>query len=496
MQENGRILLKKNSIGADTVRLTASKTITLCITMVTSMMLSRFRTLEEYGTYSQLLLVVSLSSSIFMLGLPNSINYFLARAESQKERKKFLSVYYTLSTILGLIMGFVLACAIPLFEGYFNNPNMDNFLYFFALYPWASVVSSSIENVLVVYQKTQLLMIYRFLNSICLMGAVLFVQWLDFGFPVYMLCYVLIYVIFSIAVYVIVWILCGGLSFILDKIMLKEVFKFSLPIGLATVVGTLDVEIDKLLIGWMMNTEQLAIYTNASKELPVTIIAASITAVLLPHLSVLLKDNKKIKAIRLWGYAIELSFIFICLIVSGVFTYAKDVLILLYSEKYLPGLNVFRIYTLVLILRCTYFGMILNACGETKKLFYCSAIALLLNAILNPIFYQLMGINGPAIATLVSLLCIMLLQLKLTAKYAQMTIREVIPWKFIGSIAVINIVMSVLFSFIKKVLPFEHYFGSISESILLGFVWCGIYFIGMRKTIIQIWNRLNGAGEQ
>jgi len=74
--------------------------------MITAMLLSRFRTLEEYGTYSQLLMVINIATTFFMLGLPNSINFFLARAENNNERQKFLSVYYTLSTVLSFFLVF------------------------------------------------------------------------------------------------------------------------------------------------------------------------------------------------------------------------------------------------------------------------------------------------------------------------------------------------------------------------------------------------------
>ena len=98
-------LSSSSSLGAGAVQLTLSKVISLAVSMLTTALLSYFRTYTEYGTYSQLLLVVNLFSSLFMLGLPSSINYFLARAETQAERQRFLSVYYTLSTLLSLVMG-------------------------------------------------------------------------------------------------------------------------------------------------------------------------------------------------------------------------------------------------------------------------------------------------------------------------------------------------------------------------------------------------------
>ena len=133
-------------MGGDAIRLTLSKVITICITMATTMLVSRFRTFQEYGTYSQLLLVINLVSSLLMLGLPNSINFFLARAETQEERRKFLTLYYVLSTAISGVIGLVLVLIIPLIEIYFKNKAIRAFYYFLALYPWTSIVSSSIET--------------------------------------------------------------------------------------------------------------------------------------------------------------------------------------------------------------------------------------------------------------------------------------------------------------------------------------------------------------
>ena len=280
---------KSTSLGKETVLLTVSKITTLVIAMLTGMMLSRFRSFEEYGTYSQLTLVITLFTSIFMLGLPNSINYFLARANSRNEQQEFLGVYYTISTILSVLMGVTLAFAAPVIAGYFKNPAVLTFVYFLLLYPWANVASSSIENILVIYHKTRFLILYRVVNSLCLLGAVLVVQWLGLGFREYMVANLTIYCLFALAVYAIAYRVSGGFRPHLDKQLIRTIFAFSLPLGLSSVVGTLNIEIDKLLIGFLMDTEQMAIYTNASKELPVSIVATSITAVLLPQLTRMLK---------------------------------------------------------------------------------------------------------------------------------------------------------------------------------------------------------------
>ena len=482
---------ERSTLGGDAVRLTISKVITASISLATSMLLSRFRTTEEYGTYSQMLLVINMVTSLLMLGLPNSINFFIGRADTKEERQSFLSVYYSLSTILSLLVGSVLVLSIPLIEAYFHNQLIRNFYYFLALFPWTHIICSSIENILIVYHRTGFLMAYKIIYSLANLGIILVVQWISRGFTTFMVAYITVNCFFALAVYCIASRLSGGLRFRLDPKLIKAVFAFSIPIGLSSVVGTLNAEIDKLLIGYLMDTEQMAIYTNAAKELPFTIIAFSITAVLLPKLSKMMKENKQVESIQLWGHAVELAFVFIALIVCGVFTYAEDVISILYSEKYLPGVNVFRVYTLNLLLRITYFGIILNAAGETKKIFWCSIYSLVLNAILNPLFYWLFGMIGPAIATFIAIFLILMLQLKMTAKVTELSFYEVFPWKKIKHIISINILFAVPFYCLKVRLPIEKTIGSIGESLLLGIIWSALYLLLMSKTIKKAWNELN-----
>lgn len=484
---------KTSSLGGDVVHLTLSKVISLCITTLSTMLLSRFRTYTEYGTYSQLLLVVNLFSSLFMLGLPSSINYFLARAETQNERQKFLSVYYTLSTVLSLAMGVALMLAVPLIEGYFKNPLIRSFSYFLALYPWTTVISSGIENVLVVYQRTRLLIGYRLLNSLLLLGTVLVIQWLKLDFSAYLCLYLVVNVAFAISVYLIVAKFSGGLEISFDQALIRSIFVFSIPLGLSSVVGTLNIEIDKLLIGWLMSTEDMAIYTNASKELPITIVASSITAILLPQLTRMIKAREEIQAIQLWKVSVELSFILISLIVSGVFTYARDVMELLYSAKYLPGLSVFRVYTLVLLLRCTYFGIILNAKGKSRLIFACSVVTLVFNVVFNPILYWAMGITGPALATFLSIFIVNMGQLVMTARCTGISLSKVFPWKSLGEIGLINVLLACCFGVLKQLLPLDLLAGSLVESLVLGALWTLLYAVIMRNRLLWGWRTLNGG---
>lgn len=481
------------SLGKSAVILTASKIITTFITLISAMLLARFRTLEEYGTYSQLLMVITLATALFTLGLPNSTNYFLARAETHDERQNFLSVYFSLNTLLCFIMGGALVLIIPLLIQYFNNELIKEYSYFLLLYPWAYVIIGNISNILVVYGKTTKLMLFSIVSTAVALISILIVQILGWSFREYMIIFLVGNLLLMIWVYIMVWNLEKPLRISFSKPLIIKILKYSIPIGLAGLVGTVSIEIDKLMIGRFFNTEQLAIYTNAAKELPLSIVASSLTAVLLPQMARMLKNNEGKAAVSLWGSTVLLSYMIICFFSMALVVFAPQVITILYSEKYLPGVTVFRVYSLVLLLRCTYFGMVLNSIGKTKLIFYSSLASLGLNVILNYTMYLLFGMVGPAIATFLSIGLVGFAQLYVTAKEMKVPFRELMPWKRLFIVTLLNIALGIIIYFITRILSLGTDNGGILISISIGLIATIIYLLILYKPGRLLWKEINNV---
>lgn len=481
----------KRSIAGDATKLICVKVLTTVLTMISTMLLSRFRTLEEYGTYSQIQLVITTVITLLMVGLPNSTNYFLGKADSEKEKKEFLSIYYTLCTISGLLSGVLILIGLPIIEKYFNNSSIGIFWYFMLLYPWTRIILSGIENILIIFNRIRKLIIFKVLYGFATLGIIAVCWFMNISFYNYMIFFLATEIGFSLWAYKLSGNPVHGLKICLNKNKIKEILNFSLPVGLASVVGTISIELDKLMIGYFYNTEELAIYTNASKEMPVTIVASAITAVLMPQMVKVLKRGENKKAVELWKDATSLSYICIAFLAIALFVFAPDVITILYSEKYLPGVSVFRIYSLVLLLRTTYFAMVLNAVGKTKFIFNTSIISLLINVVLNFICYVVFGFIGPAIATFVSIAIVAFIQLWYTSREINIPIKEVFPWKTLGNITGINIVMGIIVYIIKLLLPLDKRFGTIAETIFLGISWGIVYLVIEKKKITTLWNALN-----
>jgi O-antigen/teichoic acid export membrane protein len=392
---------------------------------------------------------------------------------------------------LSITVGVVLVAITPLLEVYFKNELISSFWYFMATYPWTRVIMSGTENLLIAYNKSNMLMAFKVANSVLLLAIILIIQLVGGTFTQYIILFLGVEVAFTLWTYFVAKRNAKKLRISLNKELIKTIFKFSLPIGFASVVGTINIELDKLVITSMLSTEDLAIYTNASKELPVTIIATSTTAVLLPQVVKLLHNDQKEEAVNLWKSATTISFAIISFIAVACFVFAPEVIEVMYSAKYLPGVSVFRVYCVVLFCRCTYFGMILNATGKTKFILYCSIGTLALNLSLNYVFFTILGFIGPAVATLIATTLMKVLQLIYTAKMVKMPFSKVFPWKNCGLLILFNCLCGAAMCFIKSFVESRWEINSIICAVVLGIVWFGFFVVIMFKPLKKQWTLLN-----
>ena len=189
-----------------------------------------------------------------------------------------------------------------------------------------------------------------------------------------------------------------------------------------TIVNTLNRDLDKYLISAMSDTETLAVYSNAAKVLPFDILLVSFMTVLLPYITRQIAGKRYDEAIETYRTYLEISYVSTALLAFGVLVAAPEAMELLYSEKYLSGLPVFCIYILVDVFHFASITLILTASGKTKLLMQLGFAGLAVNFVLNILLYHLLGIPGPAIATLLVSLGMGSVILHYSAKELRVTI--------------------------------------------------------------------------
>lgn len=144
---------EKNNIGRDSLILTITQFITLGVNMVNAMMLSRFRTLGEYGTYSQVMMVCSIIITFMASGFSQCINYFLGRSENEEEKQSFVKNYYSIVSIVGVVGGIIALSLLPILKRYYGNDLLADFWFVFLFYPISHILTSGIDRFLLLTRR-------------------------------------------------------------------------------------------------------------------------------------------------------------------------------------------------------------------------------------------------------------------------------------------------------------------------------------------------------
>ena len=108
-------------------------------------------------------------------------------------------------------------------------------------------------------------------------------------------------------------------------------------------------------------------------------------------------DNVRI----LFSNYLKIGYYSVWILGGAILIVPEQAISFLYSSQYLSGKIIFILYILDSTLRFASIHLILTAYGKVKILMYYSIMALFTNIVLNIILYYWIGIEGPAVATLI-----------------------------------------------------------------------------------------------
>lgn len=429
--------MKRNTLNwgtsGDAIFLMFIKLVTIVLGFTVTRLLSQYLSVYDYGTYSQILLVVSTVTSLTILGMMDGVNFFYGTQPDPRERETYISTVFALQFLVTTAAGCVVMLLSAPLCVYFDNPRIGKLLIFAAILPLLQNLLNMFQVLLVSVGKARLLAVRNLIVSLARLGAVLLVILLVRDIRVIL---VTTLVLDAGQILLFRWILRGsGCCLRLKSVDMRRVgtiLRYCAPMGVFTAISALNRDCDKYLIALMTDTQTLAVYANASKILPFDIVMSSFSTVLIPHITRRVAQGDKAGAEKLYRLFLEIALLSTGILCCAALAAAPQLMDLLYTEKYAQGLPVFCIYILVDLLRFTNITLVLSAAGKTARLMCYSLGALVMNAALNYVFYHWMGICGPAVATLVTTLVMGLLIMGSGAKVLQTSLRNLFDWKNLG----------------------------------------------------------------
>jgi O-antigen/teichoic acid export membrane protein len=192
----------------------------------------------------------------------------------------------------------------------------------------------------------------------------------------------------------------GRFSFQITRNTLREQLSFSAPLTVSQSVNRFSYQTDLMLISAFFPPSAFALYVVGAFELPlVNIIRRACGTVSMPRLTALYHEKRIDEALALLEdctqdhtHCVPLFYL--------LFAMAEPFITLLYTEKYLDSVNIFRTYLLLIPLSCANFAVLLQIAGRTRPIMTLSLYYVILSVSLNVGLIYALGLIGPAIGTL------------------------------------------------------------------------------------------------
>jgi O-antigen/teichoic acid export membrane protein len=220
---------------------------------------------------------------------------------------------------------------------------------------------------------------------------------------------------------------------------LKQVILFSLPLMAASVVSTISLQLDKIIVASLCNTADFAVYSVGAMELPIIgMITGAVMSVILPELRKLIHEGKTHAALALFRRAACKSAVVLIPVMFFLLAAAEPFIVTLFPD-YAESAHPFRFYLLTIPMRIVVFGALISALGDNHTILYRSITGLIVTATLSYLLVSSVGYIGAIVATLISLYLVEgLWCLIAISKLAKCEWREILPFRDLCQLSMLS----------------------------------------------------------
>ncbi|HEX5461291.1 MAG TPA: oligosaccharide flippase family protein [Steroidobacteraceae bacterium] len=372
---------------------------------VLPMVLVRFLSQYDYGTYQQLSLVATFCTNLMVLGLPTSVYYFYHhRSDRPAGRATLIAQTAVMLLAAGAVTALVVALASPVMSAKMNDPALAQLLPPYALYIGMYIAGEHFTHVLISQNRYVPAMSVELGETVFRVAALVILLSLGYGLR----AIVIMFVVYAALRLVgrTFWLTRGKdsmLSASRREWFPREQFAYSLPLCAMMGVGVLGGMLDRAIVAVVFTPAMYAIYSVGALEIPLdSVFQASVLNVLRASLPSLVSEGRMDEVVRIWRDSVrKLALIVVPCFVFLQF-FARRFIIILFTARYEPSVHVFRIYLLLLPLHALVLSVVPQVFGRTRLNFYAAASGVASNVILSFILLRIMGILGPATALVCS----------------------------------------------------------------------------------------------
>jgi len=361
----------------------------------------RYVTTEDFGLFQKIIGTIVLVTSYFSFGIDQSILFFF-----NKKNESFLFKNFILTFIISLLVSISSFFGFYFFQSYLLE-NTYSFLIIvkIILIIFFSINNLPIDQFFIVKNLKKALLIFSILNGISrIIILLMFLYYFDNDVKS-LINFILTFESLKYLLFTFYFLIKEKDNLSLIKIYsdFKVILKYTVPLHLSNLLGTIGRSLDRNILLYIATSTQFAFYSIAMFRIPyIDIVKGSIGHVMINQLSSN-KINEKNKN-ELWNLAsIKLSSIVYPSIIF-FFINGETFLQILFTEKYITASYLYRILILSFLFAPLFTGQVLQAFNLKKQLFKSELLTLFLSIILNSILIYKFNVMGACIAfTIVTL---------------------------------------------------------------------------------------------
>ena len=448
--------------------------------LISSMILSRFLSKTDYGTYKQVMYVYDTLLIVFTLGLPRAYSFFLPRVPVSQAKSLIIKVSL-LFLFLGGLMSLLLYTQAEIIASLLNNDELVVAIRLFSVVPSILLPTMGLDGILASFKRARLIAFYHVSTKILMVLFVaLPVMLFDRGYKSAIIGFIVASTISLIIAECLIFIPLHHYGNDKCEIAYKQILAFSIPLLFSSFWGIILNSVDQFFISHYFGTDVFAEFANGNMELPFVgmIIGASAT-VLSPLFSEKSNgiQNPKESIFPTWKNAFNKSAMLIYPLALYAIFFSDVIMVFLYGQQYKVSGVYFGIKTIVSFFNVIAIGPLLINVGKVKIYSYVQ----LWTAVIVVLFeYLFVNITQSSISVpIIQLVCragATIAYLVIIADYFGTRFVNLIPFGTILSMITIGFLTLIPIRFIIYLVNWN-----VATSLLISFIVYGIFYFFMCK---------------
>lgn len=381
-----------------TIYLTLQNSIRQALVMLLFIVLARYLSVDNFGKYQQLLLIVGIFGVIFSMGIPVAISYFHGQSNNFKEK---VSIYkrFFISQLLLVFLGVALFYVTSgLLAKVFRNEYFDMFTIVLSVLIITNTSLELFKNLSTVTNNLR-----KFLITTSA------IQFISISVNIFIVIKTenIFWILFTTAFFntiIFTYLVKQNMKYFLinnsRKLINKIESKYILAMGSVALVSVFNGYMDQIMVSMMLSVSEYSNLRIGAFQIPfIGIITGSLLTVMIPIISKYYKKNEYDNIIDIWKLSIEKASILLVPIVIFCLVFASEIIISFFGDKFIGAVVIFQVYMFQWLRAVVIFGGVMGAIGLEKELFKNTIFITILNVILNYILILQFGVIGAAIAT-------------------------------------------------------------------------------------------------